>query len=593
MVDFFKRKHVQILKYLLPEGISVQDKFCNLIYVSTLIGSIGTLIVSMFLTPTLMTLLTILAAIIVISISIYLAVFKRKHKVAALLVVLFINEIIFPIMYFYNGGIHSGMQMWFIIGLAFYFLALDGKTGIITFIIGAITLSTCFLLEASGYITPKALEGYTWSFDVIQSLILVSAIFGVFVKFQTTLYRHQDKELIESKEKAEAANKAKTVFLANMSHEIRTPINAIMGLNELINRDTKEDETRQYTEQIMEASENLLCIVNNILDITKIESGKMEIISEEYDLASLIESCCGLVDICAKKKGIEFKVVKDSAIPNKLIGDKYHISRILTNLLTNAVKYTEKGYVELSVSYEQLKSDEINLIVSVKDSGIGISEKDIEELFDEFKRVDLKRNRSIEGTGLGLSIIEGLIKQMGGKIDVSSELGKGSVFTVTILQMVSANQIDENNEENAKDQEHKVEKESKIIAPTVKILVVDDVLINRVIVTKLLTPMQLQFDTAENGEQALELCYKTKYDLILMDHMMPVMDGIEVFNTLREKNNINQETPVVVMTANAQKGIDEEYKKIGFNDYISKPMTGVELEEKVLKFLPKSKIEAV
>lgn len=198
----------------------------------------------------------------------------------------------------------------------------------------------------------------------------------------------------------------------------------------------------------------------------------------------------------------------------------------------------------------QLRTIAINLIVSVKDSGIGISEKDIEKLFDGFKRVDLKRNRSIEGTGLGLSIIEGLIKQMGGKIDVSSELGKGSVFTVTILQMVSANQIDENNEENAKDQEHKVEKESKIIAPTAKILVVDDVLINRVIVTKLLTPMQLQFDTAENGEQALELCYKTKYDLILMDHMMPVMDGIEVFNTLREKNNITIRPQIIRCCSN-------------------------------------------
>jgi len=597
-VNYLKKMCCQALNYLLPKDISVQDKFSNMIYVSTLIGSIGTLIVSMILTPNIMTLLTILAAIVVISISIFLAVFKRRHKSAALIVILFINEAIFPIMYFYNGGIHSGMQIWFVIGLSFCFLVLEGRPGIITFVIGSITLSGCFILETLGIIVPQALEGNIWSFDVIQSMILVSAIFGVFVKFQTSLYKEQNKELIdrelelvESKEEAENANKAKTVFIANMSHEIRTPITAIMGLNEIIVRETQEDGTRNYAEQMLEAGKSLLSIVNNILDITKIEAGKIDILPEEYRLSSLIDNCCRLVRFRAENKGIELKVDIDTTIPDELIGDKYHISRILTNLLTNAVKYTEEGAVELSVTYEQIETDKINLIISVKDSGVGISEEDINKIFIAFQRIDLKRNRSVEGTGLGLAIVSSLIEQMDGKINVASELGIGSVFTITLPQTVSYQKEEaiDNREPDISDPENK--SKVKVIAPTARILIVDDIKLNLFVIGNLLKPLQVQLDTAENGEKALELSAQIKYDLILMDYMMPEMDGVEVFKILRETQNINQKTPVVVVTANVQQGIDEEYREIGFDDYIAKPMKPQILEMMVLKFLPESKIE--
>lgn len=600
MRQFVNKIRSFTVQKLMPDDISIKHRLCNLIYASTLIGTVGTFLVSALLTPSPMTLLTIGVAMVVISISLYLSVHFRKHTLAAIIIIFFVDEIIFPVMYYANGGIHSGMQIWFVIGLMFAFLVLDGKWCVITYIMGSVTLGACFLLEQAGVIQPTPLEGNVWVLDVIQSLVLVGLIFGVFFKLQTYIYTKQnnalmqkEKELLEAMEKVEAANRAKSDFLANMSHEIRTPINAIMGMNEIILRDSTDEETLDNAKRIQAASNNLLSTVNNILDFSKIESGKMEIINEDYMLSSLLNDCYNMINLRAYNKGLSFKLVNDPSIPENLTGDQFHIFQVVSNVLTNAVKYTKEGVVELAVSYKKISVDCISLIFEIKDSGVGIAEDDKEKLFQNFQRIDEKNNRSIEGTGLGLAIVARLVEQMDGVIEVSSELGKGSTFTIMLPQLVRGNEtIGDFSSKCEENQSQTVEKKNEIFtAPSARILVVDDVKVNLTVVKGLLKKTQIQIDTALSGEDALKLTDENKYDLMFFDHMMPKMDGIETLHALKERQNQNQDTPVIVLTANAIKGVEEEYKKEGFDGYLSKPTSGVDLENTLLKYLPAQKVE--
>lgn len=589
-----------ITQRLMPDDIAVTHRLCNLIYASTLIGSYGTLIISLILTPSPLTILTICAAIVVVSVSLYLSVYKRKHMLAALIIILFIDEAIFPIMYFVNGGIHSGMQLWFILGLIFGFLVLDGKLCVFIFLLGSVTLGSCFVLEEKGIIPTVPLEGTVWTLDVIQSMIFVALIFGVFFKLQTYIYTKQnnalldkEKELIEAMKEVEAANNAKSEFLANMSHEIRTPINAIMGINEIILRDCKEEETLENSGRIQAASNNLLSLINDILDFSKIESGKMEILCEDYTLLSVLNDCYNMIYLRAQNKGLELKVVTDPLTPDNLNGDRFHIYQVISNLLTNAVKYTSAGKVELLVRYEKKDEENIELIVAVKDTGMGIAKEDIDKLFKNFQRLDQRKNRTIEGTGLGLAIVARLLEQMGGSINVESELGSGSTFTAVIPQKVvgegTVGDFSARYEEKVNQSGSNYK--AKFVAPSVRVLAVDDIRMNLVVVKGLLKKTQVQIDMALSGAEALKLTDENKYDVILMDHMMPEMDGIETLHALKERKNRNFDTPVVALTANAIKGAEEEYKNAGFDNYLSKPVNGGDLESMILYYLPAAKLE--
>jgi len=591
-----------IMKWLMPEDISIKHRLCNLIYAATFLGSVGTLFVSVFVTPSPLTLGTICAALLVIGVSLYLSVIKRKHTLAALIIIFLIDEIIFPVMYYVNGGIKSGMQMWFVLGLMFAFLVLDGKLCAIMFAISSVTLGACFILETAGIINPEPLEGYVWAGDVVQSMILVALIFGVFFKLQTYIYTKQnnkliekEKELLEVMKEVEAANSAKSEFLANMSHEIRTPINAIMGMNEIVLRDSEEEDTIQNSNSIKAASENLLSLVNNILDFSKIESGKMEIINEEYSLSTLLNDCYTMINLRAYNKGLSFNITNSPMIPENLYGDRFHIYQVISNFLTNAVKYTSQGGVELSVTYEDLDMDKIYLIFSVKDTGMGIAKEDKDKLFTTFQRLDEKKNRTIEGTGLGLAIAARLVEQMGGSVSVESELGVGTTFTAEIPQrMVDSKKM---GAFSARYEEKLNQTGSKyktlFKAPTARILSVDDIKMNHTVVKGLLKNTEIQIDTALSGKEAIELTDQNKYDVIFMDHMMPEMDGIETLHKIKEKENRNLDTPVVVLTANAINGAEEEYKAEGFDNYLSKPVDGIELEKMILYYLPGGKVQKV
>lgn len=432
--------------------------------------------------------------------------------------------------------------------------------------------------------------------EVVISLgiIFVSLIVAGIVNSLITEQNHRLLDALRkekrSQQEAEAANMAKSSFLANMSHEIRTPINAILGMNEMILREEKDPAIRGYAGNIQASGNSLLSIVSDVLDISKIESGKLEIIPVDYEVNSLISDCCNMAAGRAKAKDLELLVECADNVPMKLCGDETHIRQIIVNLLTNAVKYTEKGTVKLIVS-GRFTDGGFVLKVDVSDTGIGIAEENLPQLFTQFQRFDLQRNRNIEGTGLGLSIVKRLCDLMSGTITARSVLGSGSTFTVELPQKVvdstPCGGVNLNYSAGAEHEYH-----HSFEAPEAKILAVDDLPVNLLVIANLLKETRIKIDTAGSGRECLDKCSQQKYDLILMDHMMPEMDGVQTFEKLHgDKSSPNFETPVIMLTANALAGMREQYMDVGFADYVSKPVRGAKLEEAIRRNLPESLIK--
>ncbi len=431
---------------------------------------------------------------------------------------------------------------------------------------------------------------YTVMQMILGNILLVSfgeAFSALIMLFalETPDYRKLMKTLNDldvARKEANTANKTKSDFLANMSHEIRTPLNSILGMNTMILTDCTDPQIIEYAENIRTSGDTLLSIINDILDVTKIESGKLEILEEEYKLFSVMKTCYQMNRLRAEEKGLEFVFEDNPAMPSGYIGDEIRIRQIINNLISNGIKYTEKGSVRLKADFIPDGTDnneEGMLVISVADTGMGIKKEDIESLFDRFTRLDEIRNRNIEGTGLGLYITQRLIYMMKGQVDVVSEYGVGSVFTVKIPQRVADFQsmgvFETRLGETVTVQ---TDLKTSFKAPGKRILIVDDTKSNLHVFRALLRDTEMQVDPASSGEDGVRMSKNVKYDLIFMDHLMPRMSGIEAFHAIHDdEENPNHDTPIIVLTANAIVGMRESYLKEGFTEYLSKPVDRSEL----------------
>lgn len=400
-----------------------------------------------------------------------------------------------------------------------------------------------------------------------------------------TVTKEREMQLKELHQEALAANNAKSNFLANMSHEIRTPINTILGMDELIIREAQNINVIEYAQNIKSEGRTLMSLINDLLDFAKIESGRMELVETEYKVSVLLHDMVAMFSLKAEEKGLDFQVEVAEDIPTMLYGDEIRLKQILSNLLSNAVKYTERGSVGLKVEWERQDEKTARLFITVRDSGIGIREEDIDSIFEKFKRLDTVRNSKVEGTGLGMNIAAQLLALMNGDISVESSYGTGSEFKITIPQTI-ADVTPMGSYSYAKQAQGGYKTRETFTAPKGKVLVVDDNVMNRVVVKGLLKQTLLKIEEAGSGEECLQKTLSNHYDIVLMDHMMPGMDGVETLQRLRKQNGACQNTPVIVLTANAVVGVKDFYLEQGFDDYMSKPVSGRLLEEMLLKYLP-------
>ena len=461
-------------------------------------------------------------------------------------------------------------------------------------------------------------EHGTESYSVIAVILFVFSVglvlFTAMIMFVAGFGQKlvENDEIRKDKEIAERANNAKSDFLANMSHEIRTPLNAVLGMNEMIindsmqTRDKLPDDSEKiravfseicsYAGNIRSAGGSLLNIINDILDFSKIEAGKMEIVNAEYKLSSVLNDMGNMIAMKADAKGLDFRVNIDSSIPDGLYGDETRVRQVLINVLNNAVKYTETGSVELDVACSEPERTEdgskFNLIVTIKDTGIGIKNEDLERLFGKFERMDLEHNSTTEGTGLGLAITRNLIDMMDGEIHVDSVYHEGTTFTISIPQKIVS-------EEPVGDFKAKYEqsirdsrvKEELFTAPEAKILIVDDTRVNILVAEGLLKKTCMQIDGAHSGREALKRTTEKKYDIILMDQRMPELDGTETMHRIKDQEDgKNRDTIIICMTADAVSGAKERYLAGGFDDYLTKPVDSVEMKRMIMKYLPRKKV---
>jgi signal transduction histidine kinase/FixJ family two-component response regulator len=429
-----------------------------------------------------------------------------------------------------------------------------------------------------------------WCFGVLFVLGVLTFFYLLRVE-----EREKENEMIQMERRTtEEANRAKSEFLANMSHEIRTPINAVMGMNEMVLRETDDENIRSYANNIQSAIQSLLSLINDILDFSQIESGHMEIVNNEYHLHELVNEAVHLIQPKAEEKDLLFLARVDRNLPNVLSGDERRVQQVLANILNNAVKYTREGKVMLVVrgNVDEEKHT-VQLIFEVTDTGIGIRRVDIPKLFKNFERLDIIKNRNIEGTGIGLSISYQLVQKMKGTLEVDSTYGEGSVFTITIpQQIIEMEPIGDFRKDHPNVIEDKDETEKILIAEDAEVLAVDDNEMNLFVVQNLLKRTKANVSTCTSGKQCLKMMKKKHYDIIFLDHMMPELDGIETMKISRTlKNNKCTNTPIIALTANAVAGVKEMYLREGFDDYLSKPVNGKQLEEMLCKYIPAERLQ--
>ena len=480
-----------------------------------------------------------------------------------------------------------GMQMYYM----FYALLLIIKRRALLSARAQVTVISTFLMTIGTVVA----QGFLGMAPVINYL---GATFGLFVFFfsaETPDYIRLTRtleELTEERKRAEAANEAKSEFLANMSHEMRTPLSAVLGMNEMILRESREKEITGYAKSVKRAGQSLLAVINDVLDFSRIETGKLKIVNAPYSLSGVVVDVYNMMVFRAEQRKLELRVDVDPEIPDMLEGDEIRIRQVMTNLTNNAIKYTREGSVSLSIEMESEYSTHITLIITVRDTGIGIRLEDMKKLFGKFERFDMEQNNTIEGSGLGLAITHEIVSMMGGEIKAESSYGEGSTFVARIPQEVAdPAPVGDFRMTARKAASGQKQYRVRFTAPQANVLVVDDTDINLTVFRKLLGKTKMTTDTAAGGLEALSLTQEIPYDLIFLDQRMPGMDGEKTLQHIRSQaGGVNKETPVICLTADAVAGAREKYLAMGYTDYLQKPIDTEKLEETVMRYLPDEKV---
>ncbi len=517
---------------------------------------------------------------------------KRKIKEGATLIAAILVLVLLPVTFVFGGSIYGGAPEWFILGFAYIGMTMEGKRKYILLGIGAITSGIAYYVA---YKFPNLIPVHTKTAEYADSLIsvlLVSAIITAMIMLQNRIFAAENQLIEKQKKEIEALSSTKNEFFSNVSHEIRTPIDSIMGFNELILRSAQDRETLDNAQNIKSASRMLITLINDLLDLSKIESARMEIQPVEYNTVSMISEALNIVWEFAKEKGLEFKVQIEPDVPQRLWGDDIRIEQILLNIIGNAIKYTEKGSVTFKVQCRRHDDRSCDMIFSVTDTGIGIKRERLNQIFDEFVRVGGSETKNEIGTGLGLSIAKQLTEQMNGEIKVNSIYTKGSTFVITIPQGIrKEDSVGIVDIQTLRSHEEAAVYRQSFEAPGARILIVDDNSLNRKATVKLLRDTKIIIDQEKSGQGCLERCANTHYDCIFLDQEMPEMDGIECIRQIRSQvGGLSRETPIVVITAFSSPDDRNRFRMAGFDGYLPKPVSGEMLENTLLRLLPAERV---
>ncbi len=520
--------------------------------------------------------------------TIYRTLKSKRLKLGGAVISTIVIFILLPYTFFTGGAIYGGPPSWFIFSALFVSLILSGKTKIFFLVSELAVSAACYIVS---YTHPEFIRQNSTFLAYIASYVSVAFIsisICIMVGIEILIYKIENEKNEKQKKEIAALNDSQNRFFSSMSHEIRTPINTIIGLNEMILRENVSDEVAEDAANIRAASKMLLHLINDILDMSKLESGNMQLSNVSYNIGDMLSELVNMIWIRARDKGLEFNVNVAPDVPATVIGDDVRVKQILINVLNNAVKYTREGSVSLSIQCGKIEDGKQSILYTVNDTGMGIKKENLPYLFTAFKRVDEDKNRHIEGTGLGLSIVKQLVDLMGGDISVNSIYTQGTTFVIDIPQIVAGNgTVGDLNLEK----KHKVIRDaytSRFEAPDAKVLVVDDNASNLLVCTKLLRDTKVQVDTAASGEDALRLTVDNYYHVIFMDHMMPQMDGIECHRRiLSQKAGKCKESKIISFTANADAESRALYEREGFDGFLIKPVDGKSLEIELARNLPR------
>ncbi len=537
--------------------------------------------------------LPLLILLAVFSIEFVITFKYRRTDIAAMIIAFIIILVVFPEMFFLSGGLEGGASLWFALGIFYVFLMFSGKKLLfflaLSLIVDVVTYGYCYYHPEAVIPMDSMAAAYL---DSLFAVLAVGFAGGAILKVQMRMFRIESAVAQKQQEELEEMSASKNRFFASMSHEIRTPINTIVGLNEMILRESKEAYIKEYAQSIQGASKMLLNLVNDILDLSQLEMKKMEIIPLEYKTKELFRGLIDMIQVRLKEKKLGFLVDIDENIPSVLFGDMKRVNQVILNILTNAAKYTEKGSVTLVAHGEFRDIDEIMLRIAVEDTGVGIRKEDMAHIFDFFRRVDDRMNHKVEGSGLGLAITKQLIDLMDGEILVDSIHTRGSNFTILLPQKVVDRTPIGRVDFLARCGEHAGGYCQSFEAPEARILIVDDNAMNSFVESKLLEATKVQIDIVASGAQCLEMTKRKYYHVILMDYMMPDLDGVETLRKLRrQENGLCRDSAVIVLSASSEAERGRSYTEEGFDGYLEKPIQGKVMEETLLRFLPEDIVE--